>query len=147
MRISLPKNRYSARKNRCKKHSLNCVVRAGMSTLPNFRPKIGRFFVIVEVILVILAVRTPIWTPRGLKVPQRHVFRDCEPREEPSREGATHRCDLCRRELSKTAFDSPEWLHKAERTSDAMQRLCEARLLRGRLSHLQIVPADILHRP
>ena len=38
----------------------NLVVRAGMSTLPKFRQKIGRFLVILEVILVILAVRTPI---------------------------------------------------------------------------------------
>ncbi len=71
MRISLPKNRYSAFKNRSKKHRntrrnaaqifvLNLVVRAGMSTLPKFRKKIGSFFVILEVILVIVAIRTPI---------------------------------------------------------------------------------------
>ena len=41
-----------------------------------FRAKIGSFFVILEVILVILAVRTTIWTPRGLKVPQVRDFTD-----------------------------------------------------------------------
>ena len=36
------------------------VVIAGMSTLPQFRQNICDFCVILEVILVILAVRTPI---------------------------------------------------------------------------------------
>ena len=59
MRISLPKNRYSACKNRSQKTRntrrnaarvfvLNLVVRAGMSTLPKFRTNIYRFLVILS---------------------------------------------------------------------------------------------------
>ena len=43
------------------------VVRAGLSTLPKFRPHSCSFLVILEVILVILAVRAPLWLPRGPK--------------------------------------------------------------------------------
>ena len=71
---------YSACKHGSKKHRntwrnaahcfvWNLVVSAGMSTLPKFRLNISRIFVILEVILVVLVVQTPIWTPRGLKVP------------------------------------------------------------------------------
>ncbi len=41
----------------------NLVIRAGMSTLPKFRPNTGRFWVILEVILVIWADRAPQRSP------------------------------------------------------------------------------------
>ncbi len=41
------------------------VVRAEQSTLPKFPPHLCVFFVILEIILVILAVRAPLWLSRG----------------------------------------------------------------------------------